>query len=336
MGDLFVAPMVGVRTVLQVTALLEASAVLQPEASGELAAVAGSESFLLGEESVRWGQPPAPLLPETLRRALAGEPLPGWLTKDLGLPTGATTIALDASVWKRVDEVPPRVTQYLVSLLRYRWTAVADIAVLVGRWNGGDPELVGWPTRARTALERAGLLSAGELEHLTYGKLLSVPSLGAKTALEFAVIAEHVAAPAGQALTDDQREALLAASYEPWAEIVRADDPRFRDIAPAHEGTLAQLFDDALANPQGGRALRVAEALPGLRARVAEIDGQPLDVALRALLSAVRCAGPFHRDHRPSHGLGRGFAGDPPGGRWRVRYHPRARPPARQDVAPPT
>jgi len=86
--------------------------------------------------------------------------------------------------------------------------------------------------------------------------------------------------------TEEQQEALLNACYEPWAERVRADDPRFRDIAPAYHGTLAELFDDALANPQGEQSMRVAEALPEVRARMAEIASQPLDVALRRLLAA--------------------------------------------------
>ncbi len=245
------------------------------------------QSAVIGEVKLRWGQPPAPLLPETLRRAFGGETLPEWLTKDLGLPLGATTIALDESIWKRVDDVPPRVTQYLIGLMNYRGTEIADVTVLRGEWHGSDPHQIEWPTRVRNALERAGLLDEGRLARLTFGDLLAVPSVGAKSVLEFAVIAEHASSPVAAALTEEQQEMLLAACDEPWAERVRADDPRFRDTAPPYEGTLAELFEDALGNPQGERSVRVAEALPAVRARVAEIDGQPLDVALRGLLGAA-------------------------------------------------
>lgn len=233
---------------------------------------------------LRWGRPPAPLLPETLRRAFASEALPAWLTRDLGLPSEATAIALDASIWKRLDELPDRAMQYLVGLLNYRGSEVSDVAVLREGWQGGDPRRIEWPARVRNALERVGLLDADQLGRLTYGDVLSVRSLGAKSALEFAVIAEQASSESSAALTEEHQGALLAACHEPWAERVRADDPRFRDIAPAYEGTLAELFDDALANPQGERSLRVAEALPAVLARVSEIDCEPLDFALRKLL----------------------------------------------------
>jgi hypothetical protein len=285
-GELLNGQGVGIRTVLEVTAFLETSASLDPEKGAE-AAVRDDQLFVIGEASVRWGQPPAPLLPEALRRAFGGDALPAWLTKDLGLPSGATTIALDGSIWKRVDEVPLRVTQYLIGLMNYRGKDITDVAVLRRGWHGGDPTRIEWSTRVRNALERAGLLDEERLGRLTYGDLLAVPSLGAKSVLEFAVIAEQVSAPAANALTEEQQEALLTACYEPWADRVRADEARFRDIAPAYEGTLAELFDDALSNPQGERSLRVVESLPAVRARVAEIDCQPLDVALRSLLVAA-------------------------------------------------
>ena len=78
-----------------------------------------------------------------------------------------------------------------------------------------------------------------------------------------------------------------AGSGEDWGMQIPAADPRFRDVAPPYERTLIGLFDEALANPQGARALAVAKALPGIRQRVAEICRQPLEVTLRNWLETV-------------------------------------------------
>ncbi len=207
---------------------------LEPEPRGTPYPATGAEPLTFGGEKGRWGEPPAPLLPESLRRVLAGELLPGWLIKDLALSADATTIALDGSLWKGVHDIPSRVKEYLIRLVAYRVREIADTVVLGDGWNGGNPQLVEWPTRARNALERNGLLTADRLARLRYGELFAVPGLGAKSVLEFAIIAERAAAPRGQALTDDQREELIGAPNEPWAERLRADDVRL----PRHHAGL--------------------------------------------------------------------------------------------------
>jgi hypothetical protein len=100
-------------------------------------------------------------------------------------------------------------------------------------------------------------------------------------------MAEQVAASTLLAIDDDQRQQLLRASSEEWVDRVRANDPRFRDVVPAYRGSLTELFDEALANPQGVIAITLADSLPGILRRIRELNSHPLDIALRHLLQAV-------------------------------------------------
>ena len=70
---------------------------------------------------------------------------------------------------------------------------------------------------------------------MTYGQLLSIPAIGVKSVLEFAAIADiFTAAPVPQILDEAVRQMLTDAADEDWAERAAGDDPRFRDVFPAH------------------------------------------------------------------------------------------------------
>ncbi len=246
----------------------------------------------------RWGEPLAPLLPQTLRRAFATEGLPGWVEKDLELPTGSTALALDASIWRRVEYIPLRIEHFILTLLSNRIANFRDLRVVEGSWPCSiDPMAIAWPTRICTALRMAHLLVNEALSKMTYGDLLNLKGIGIKSALEYAVIAEAVASLSNatnpqsglfrHVLDDVTREALMAADEEEWAERVRADDPRFRDIAPPYPGYLNELFDEALHNPEGARSQEIAASLPAIRARAHEIASEPLDVAFLRLLRCI-------------------------------------------------
>lgn len=293
-GDLLDVPTTGVQTVLEIAALLETSALFDPERiAGKGSGDAGTARLdpapprMQVGEPLRWGEPCAPLLPETLRSAFADETLPAWLRNDLKLPDDASPLALDANVWSRIDRLPSRASQYLIGLLTYRSDEIRDVRVLPHGWAGSiRPDDVAWPNRISNALTRAGLMEPRRLGILTFGELLAVRALGVKSALEFAVLAEATTMPAAEPLDERAFAALLQAADEPWADRIRATDPRFRDVVPPYPGSLSELFDEALTNPQGARAVSIVDSLPAIRARVSEIDGLPLDVALGALLKA--------------------------------------------------
>lgn len=290
-GELLRERMVGIRAMLEVAALLETSANLDPEhlAAEEGARSAAGAPLVLtpSRQPARWGIAPAPLLPESLRRALADERLPGWLTRDLSLPAGATTLALDTSVWAGVSEIPPRVERFVINLLTHRSNEMRHVQVLSSGWTDEiRPQQVDWPSRVRNALNRAGVFDQ-QIDVLTFGELLALPGLGIQSALDIAVMAEQLTARPTEVLREEQRQTLLEAANEDWASRIHANDPRFRDAVPAYHGSLAELFDEAIANPQGARARAVSEALPKIRRRVNELKSQPLDRAITDLLRAV-------------------------------------------------
>ena len=288
-GTLLDERMVGIQTALEVTALLEVFAsgddVVEPIATQAPEPPTVPFVLVAPDAHIRLGKSPAPLLPSTLRRAFASEVLPLWLTRDLHLPSNASVLALDASIWKQVESVPARVIQFVATLISYREKDIRDTTVLTKGWDTDvDPSTVDWPTRVRNALTSLGLMNRESLSRLTFGDLFAIPSFGAKSVLEFAVIAETLTARPSESLDASAREAIADAARETWAELVGADDVRFRDVVPPYHGTLRQLLDDALDSPQGSRAVAIAEALPTIRRRIDALTTQPFDSAIHELL----------------------------------------------------
>lgn len=291
-GEVLDIRQLGIRTALTIAATLEylANTGTSQEAGDAVEDVRDAPiTAIRWGEPIRWGKPDTPLLPRTLRRAFATERLPAWLLQDLRLPPDATAIALDSSVWSHLEPAPPRVERFILGLITYRMEEIRPIQIMEGTWPPHiPPEAVQWPTRVGNALSRAALLDASRLERLTYGNLLDLPAMGVKSVLEFAVIADTLAEAVPVSILDEStRQALVLATEEEWAERVRADDPRFRDVSPPHLGSLSQLFEDALNSPEGVRAHEVAEALPAMRDRAEEIASEPIDLALPRLLRSL-------------------------------------------------
>ena len=298
-GDVLELREVGIQTALEVAALLELLLPDDVEPGSPRNAESGSVGASGGEcvavahsamTAARWGHPDSPLLPQALRRALATETLPGWLLEDLHLPPDATPLALDSSVWRRIDRLPPRAERFLLGLVTYRVEDLRELRIINSSWpRDVPPDAAPWPTRVRNALLRADLLDVSRLEQLSFGDLLALPAMGVKSTLEFAAVAECLAqgTPAG-VLDEGMRQDLVTAAEEEWAERVRTNDPRFRDVAPPYSGSLNHLFEEALNNPEGSRALTLAEAVPRIRTRAQEIASEPIDVALVRLLRSLR------------------------------------------------
>lgn len=282
-GDLLDQRSVGPRTALEVAAILDAAGstpIDRVPAETQLAAPPPS-----------WGEAGSPLLPVCLRRALADERLPEWVRADLRLSPDATPASLDASVWQGIEALPARVRRFLVNLVTYRIDVVRDVRVVEDGWpDSVEPETISWPTRVANALSGQGLLRRERLETVTYGELLELPALGIKSVLDFASIVESItnreaADVVGPVLVND----LATAADEDWSDRLRADDPRFRDVAPLFLGSFAALFEDALSSPNSPRAHALARSLPQIRARAAEIAAEPLDRAFEYLLTSLGC-----------------------------------------------
>lgn len=234
----------------------------------------------------RWGEAGSPLMPETLRRALADEALPAWLRRDLGLPDDATPLSLDATVWRRVDTLPPRVESFIIGLVTYRSPAIRNVRLIDGAWPTEiPPSDISWPTRVYSRLLRAHLLDPARLESLTYGELLEIPGMGVKSVIELATIVENVAAMNSTAVNEDAiLNEMLTISGEDWPERVRTDDPRFRDVVPAFPGSISELIESALGSPEDRRARTIADSLSTIRDRAHKIASEPIDHAFVGLL----------------------------------------------------
>jgi len=279
-GEVLRAHHVGIRTALEAACLLEMA--------GLRSSADSFDGTLPKPPLPQWGERGSSLLPVTLRRALADEALPDWLRSDLRLPEGATAIALDSTVWSRIEIMPIRVERFLVNLIAYRKDAIAGVRVLDGAWPAQlEPREVAWPTRLCRALGVGVLADRSRFESLTYGDLLSLPSVGVKTVLEWATMADAVVETEVSSLSDHERDELARAADSEWAERVRADDPRFRDVTPPHPGSLADLFEDALANPEGPLARALVKSLPDIIERAEEIASEPLDTGLRRILTTA-------------------------------------------------
>lgn len=287
-GDLLDQQNVGPRAAIEVAAILDAAGDGPATDGGSMLSAASPPA------PPPWGEPGSTLLPVGLRRALADERLPDWVRDDLRLPPDASPASLDASVWRGLDVLPIRVRRFLLNLVAYRIDIVRKVPLIETGWpDSVDPATVAWPTRVMNALSREGLLDPRRLERITYGDLLEIPALGVKSVLEFGAIAEVVTSGGGADVVDHTAiDDLAVAADEDWADRLRADDPRFRDVAPVYVGSLAGLFEDALSNPNGARAHALTKSLPEIRNRAAEIAAEPLDLAFERLLRSV---GATHR-----------------------------------------
>ena len=86
----------------------------------------------------------------------------------------------------------------------------------------------------------------------------------------------------------DLRDRLLKVIDASWASQISAQDPRFVDLLPDGEGTIFEQIDaytSSSADYQLEEQL-LAEAMPAIEARIHEIEGLPLDVALKGFLAA--------------------------------------------------
>jgi hypothetical protein len=261
-----------------------------------------------------WGDLGAPLLPESLRLAWADEPLPYWVVNEIGLPEGSTLAALDGRMWASgLEPLSPRLCKFVVNLVHSRRKEIESLPVFVRPWPASlSPLQLPWRTRTWNCLEKSGLLEDRlALSNLTYRDLFELPAMGVLSVLDFAATVEaamdrlsvmgelnplHLefenSEPKGR-LQDppgpDVRDRLLNVIDASWAPQVSEQDPRFVDLLPAGEGTIFERIDEYTSSPVDHRLdeQSLAEAIPAIEARIHEIDGLPLDMALKDFLSAI-------------------------------------------------
>jgi hypothetical protein len=261
-----------------------------------------------------WGNPGAPLLPESLRLAWADEALPPWVITEAGLPEGSTMAALDSRVWVSGMQFRwPRLCNFIVNLVHSRRREIEHLPVFVRPWPASlSPLQLPWRTRTRNCLEKSGWIDDRlALSNLTYKDLLELPAMGILSVLDFASTVEaamdqlnvmgdlsplqlefDTIAPEGQVQyppRPDLRDRLLKVIDAIWAPQISEQDPRFVDLLPAGEGTIFERIDAYTSSPADYQLEEqsLAEAIPAIEARIHEIDSLPLDVALKDFLAAM-------------------------------------------------
>jgi hypothetical protein len=266
----------------------------------------------------RWSTRGCPLLPESLRSLWSDEALPAWVIEELGLIHGATSASLGVEAWARCphDVLPDSVQRFLINIVAMRRAAIADIRVFVRPWPRSlDPSLLTWSNRTRNCLEKAGILSdASRLSAISFRDLLSIPALGAVSALDFSCVAEAAFAPShqfrdeGAAMSGDPAALLLEAIDAPWSGQVSSQDPRFSDLLATGHLTVFERLEQLTTEPEDPpiAEMQLASSLSAVRERRSRISSLLLEAALadfvekltgyhgsrlRALLRRLGCDG---------------------------------------------
>ena len=133
-----------------------------------------------------WGQPPTPLLPKTLVAELAHMPAPASLRDVLGLQS--TLTVLSGALWEQVDAVNDNCLKDIVELVRPQLSSLAHLPIRSGEALIHPVQNLPFSTRTRNCIFKHLELFAAR--RLTFGDILSVPSFGTRSAIEFACVIE--------------------------------------------------------------------------------------------------------------------------------------------------
>lgn len=266
----------------------------------------------------RWASRGCPLLPESLRNFWSGEPVPPWINEELGLAQGATFASLGVPAWATCphDELPESVQRFLINVVAMRRAVIADLRVFVRPWPRSlDPSLLSWSNRTRNCLQKAGVLSdVARLSTISFGDLLSIPALGAVSALDFSCVAEAAFAPThqflreGTSMSEDPATLLLEAIDAPWSGQISSQDPRFSDLLTTGHLTVFERLEQLTTEPEDPplAEMQLAGSLAAVRERRSKIASLSLESALadfverltgyngprlRALLRRLGCDG---------------------------------------------
>lgn len=238
------------------------------------------------------GRPGDPILPASLRAAWAGEALPQTVLKTAGAKRPLTYDQLTAAVHARIDDPTPLV-EHVVATLQSRKEALARLRVNAEADPGTRILALDLSARSRNALADLGSAVLGDnLPRLTWGKLLAVPNLGVRSALEFAIAIEsngRSAAPE-DGLSEASRGLLEQVLRAEWSSRLTLNDPRLGSLARRDRRTVRQAIEAALGDADdgdpkaGNRLVATIDAYADLANGLAE---QRIEVQLRELVGLL-------------------------------------------------
>ena len=244
-----------------------------------------------------WGSPRTALLPESLRDAWAGEPLPEWIADEFHLPMGASASALDETVWAASGQkhLSKRQRNFLLNLVQARRSEIQQLPVFTQQlpyWL--NIRELRFSTRTRNCLVVGGLLGEpDQLAKVTFARLFEIRSMGVVSILEFACLTEaalHRASTKEATRLFDGSQ-LLEIIAEPWVDQVGSADPRFADLIPpvTYAATVFGILETLTRGPDAdAQALEdLANVMPDLRRQLLAIKALPLERQLGEFLGAL-------------------------------------------------
>lgn len=240
------------------------------------------------------------LLPSSVLTRLSSHRIPDWVADLTGIDRGSSFQSLENFRLPADPDIRDRLCRFSQQVLR-QYIAVLGDALAVEP----PPKLirvnlknVPWSVRTRNCLNQEQL--ADDLDALlrvTFKQLLSMPNMGVRSAIDFAVTLESSLVAASQAaLTDretqehskdksEEIESLLKGLLsEPWSSLVSAQDGRFKDLLMPHgKQTVAELADAALSdlNTSSASTFQLITTAEKISTRITEIDAMPLEQQLR-------------------------------------------------------
>lgn len=256
--------------------------------------------------SVRWGTPPAPLLPRSLRAAWASDSLPEWVSAETGLLPNATLADLGPSVWKTMGAMSPRLRYFLLFLIRTRVRNVEKLRCIDRIWPLGlKVSDIGWTVRTRNRLEQKGYLDDEQhLVNLTFADLFEIEGMGAMTVLDFCSTLEG-AMDFYEQLASDYAEShikdkptdflpvLEEVAGEEWSAQISKQDPRFASLLPSRhgQGTLQDRIEQLLSEPDGIDSVAdvplLITSITTIQQQIERLQGQPLEDCLFNFLKLI-------------------------------------------------
>ena len=133
-----------------------------------------------------WGRPPTPLLPKTLVAELGHIAAPSSLRDALGLQS--TLNVLSGDLWEQIDSVSDNCLKDIVELVRPLLSSLSHLSIRSGEPLKRPVQDLPFSTRTRNTVSEH--LERFTARRLTFGDVLSVPSVGARCAIEFACVVE--------------------------------------------------------------------------------------------------------------------------------------------------
>lgn len=211
---------------------------------------------------IKWGYPPAPLLPKSLRSAWAEDFLPMWVCSETGLSKGSTLADLGSNVWNYMDVMSPRLKHFLVFLVRLRSNSIKHLRCVDRTWQVGlRLDEISWDVRMKKRLSIAGFIAdERKLIELTFGDLLSMEGIGTLSILDYSATLEGVMDYYEKLISDylteksNSKSSNLLTVFEnivnqEWSEQISKKDPRFAPLYPFRLGTLHERIDKMLSEP---------------------------------------------------------------------------------------